>query len=156
MLTWEELKEAKLGRTFELKELKHCCKAIYGGVAFPGKRPGFVVAVAMDRSRRLDSHDVCLLDEFESNSLRELVRHCGVLNLKHRPRRWIGDAKNVVAWEFIREMREEAEHKRKFSLCWTPMLDMQQGLYQLMLGKLEELVGPKHKQLFLKNGKVAS
>ncbi|MHC4117013.1 MAG: hypothetical protein ACYSWO_05865 [Planctomycetota bacterium] len=137
----------------DIRELKHCCKAVYGGVSWPGIRPGFAVVAAMDRARHLDSHDVCLLDEFESYDVRELVRQCGVLHFKYRPDQWIGDWRNDAASRFIREMNEEAEHKREFSLCWTAMLDMEQ-LYQYVLAEIRSLLAPDRRQLFLKDSKI--
>jgi hypothetical protein len=59
-IEWEDVKKAKLGESFDIRKLKHCCKRIYGAVAFPGQREGFAVVVAMDRARHLDGHDVCL------------------------------------------------------------------------------------------------
>ena len=33
----------------------------------------------------------CLLDEYECSGVRDLVRQCGVLELKYAPKNWIGD-----------------------------------------------------------------
>ena len=41
MLEFEDLKEAKLGEDFAAHDLQRCCRAIYGGVAWPGKNPGW-------------------------------------------------------------------------------------------------------------------
>lgn len=153
MLTWEEIKNAKLGESFDIRELKHCCKRIYGAVVFPGQREGFAVVVAMDRARHLDSHDVCLLDEYESFDIRQLIRQCGVLNFKYLPNKWIGDCKNDAAGQFIREMNSEhpsESRKRQFTLSWTTLLDMEQ-LYSYIMGEIKRLLDPDHRQLFLKD-----
>ena len=91
MLTCEELKEAELGREFDIRQLQVCCRAIYGGVAWPGKRPGFVVVLAMARDRQTGEWEIYILDEFESSSYREILRHCEALNSKYEPEMWVGD-----------------------------------------------------------------
>ena len=127
MAKFQDLKTAKLGQTFGCREMKNCCKAIYGGVSWPGKRPGFAVVVAMDIRQHFDSHDICLLDEFESFRTRDLVRQCGALDLKYGPKRWIGDWKNDAADHFISEMNNEFERQRfRFCLSSSEMLDMEQ------------------------------
>ena len=158
MLTWNELEKAEFGSTFEIKALNNCCKAVYGGVSWPGKRPGFAVVIAMDRARHIDNHDVCLLDEFESFDIRELVRQCGVLDFKYLPGQWIGDWKNDAAWPFIQEMNNgrEGENRtcrRQLDLGWTPMFDMEQ-LYPYILAEIRRLLAPGHRQLYLKDSKI--
>jgi len=150
MIEWEDVKKAKLGESFDIRELKHCCKAIYGGVSFPGQREGFAVVVAMDRARHLDSHDVCLLDEYESFDIRELIRQCGVLNFKYRPNRWIGDCQKDAARQFILEMNNEHpnERRRQFGLSWTPLFDME-ALYPYIMAEIKRLRTEDRRQLFL-------
>ena len=160
MLIWEELKKAELGKTFEIKALNKCCKAVYGGVSWPGKRPGFAVIIAMDRTCHIDNHDVCLLDEFESFDINELVRQCGVLDFKYLPGQWIGDWKNDAAWPFIQEMNNELQSKnitygRQLSLGWTPMFDMEQ-FYPYILAEIRRLLATNHRQLYLKDSKIRS
>lgn len=148
------MKTAKLAQTFGRCELMNCCKAVYGGVSWPGNRPGFAVVVAMDHSKHFDSYDICLLEEFESVRVRGLVRQCGALNFKYSPERWIGDWKNDAADHFIREMNSELEKQRqKFNLTPTQMLDMEH-LYQYILDEIKRLLDKNRRQLFLKDSKV--
>ena len=158
MLTWEDVKEAELGRTFDIKALKDCCKEVYGGVSWPGKRPGFAVVVGMDPKKHLDSHDVVILDEFESFDMRQLVRQCGVLDFKYLPGQWIGDWKNDAANKFLSEMNDEPKDgnrrsERQLDLGLTPMFDMEQ-LYPYILAEIRRLLAPDHRQLSLKDSKV--
>ncbi|MBL7190031.1 MAG: hypothetical protein ISS70_27200 [Phycisphaerae bacterium] len=120
-------------KTLNSVELRDQCKAIWGGVAWPGKRPGCAVVIGMDRKMHLGSHDVYLLDEFESFDTRKLVRQCGVRDLKYSPDRWIGEWNNDAASRFIQDMNAEYEqgnhsnskvHRRKFTLKPTPILEM--------------------------------
>jgi len=159
---------AELGHPLNDNDLRLQSKTVWGGVSWPGKRPGFAVVVAVDRYYHLESHDVYLLDEFESSDTRDLVRQCGALDFAYGPDRWVGDYLNDAADEFIREMNDESEQRnpreygkirwesrtrRRFSLSSTPMIE-KKDLYQYILGQIKELL--RRKQLFLKHGKVAS
>jgi len=190
-----DIKTAKLGQEFSHKELKQQCKAIYGAVAWPGKRPefvysraghtggpapglirsraarpGFAVVVAMDRDKHFDSYDVYLLDEFESMDIRELVRQCGALDYKYKPKLWIGDRSNDAADRLIREMNKEMElprgpspypnfvftskeQRKPFYICSTPLLDMK-NLYQYIFTEIKRLLDPERRQLFLKDSRI--
>ena len=153
-LQFEDLKKAKLGYTHEVRwEINRCCKGIYGGVSWPGKRPGFAVVVAMDPHRHFDSYDICLLAEFESSSVRELVRQCDVLDYTYEPKRWVGDNRNDAADKFIREMNDEQGKQGRFRLYPTPMLEMEH-FYQFALDELKRLLDKERRMLFLKDSKV--
>jgi hypothetical protein len=154
-LQFDDLKKAELGYTHESRwEINKCCKSIFGGVSWPGKRPGFAVVVAMDKHRHFDSYDICLLAEFESSSTRDLVRQCSVLDYQYEPNRWIGDWKNDAADKFIREMNSErTKQEPKFSVNLTPMLEMEH-FYQFALDELRRLLKEDCRQLFLKDSKV--
>ena len=170
-----DIKTAKLGHPLSRAELAEQCKRIYGGVAWPGKNPGFAVVIAMGREKHFDKHDIYLLDEFESFDTRELVRQCGALDFKYRPDRWVGDTRNDAADRFIRELNAELatpddlqtlsvldfgrrvtdfSQRRRFSLASTAMLDMEQ-LYPYVLPQIKGLLDPDRRQLFLKGSKVA-
>lgn len=153
-LQFEDVKKAQLGQAFGWQELKNCCKSIYGAVSWPGKRAGFAVVVAMDPLRRLGNHDICLLEEVESFYMRDLVRKCGVLDLKYSPDRWKGDYKNDAADHFIREMNGERErHGQKLRLTPTQLLEME-NLYPYILDETRRLLKKDCRQLFLKDSKV--
>jgi len=100
MIDWERLKETSLAESLEprpARDLRLNCRALYGGVAWPGKLAGFAVVLAMSRSRHFDSGDIYLLDEYETFDTRELVRQCDVLRFKYRVETWIGDIRNDAA-----------------------------------------------------------
>ena len=154
-LEFNDLKKAELGYRHESRwELNKCCRGIYGGVSWPGKRPGFAVVVGMDPHKHFDSYDICLIAEYESPSIRKVVRQCGVMDYTYEPDRWIGDWKNDSADNFIRELNSEQAHKsQKLSFSLTPMLEME-PLYPYMLDELKRLLDPKRRMLFLKGSKI--
>ncbi len=156
-LQYNDLKEAELGYTHEVRwEMNKCCRAIYGGVSWPGKRPGYAVVVAMDLHRRFDSYEICVLAEYESPSVRELVRQCDILDYTYEPKKWIGDWKNDAADKFIRELNsEKTKQVPKFSVSLTPMLEME-NLYPYMLDELHRLLKPEQKMLYLKGALVTN
>ena len=154
MIDWEDLKKAPLDQTPPGHILRRC-ESIYGGVAWPGKRPGFAVVVGTSGIQRFGSHDVYLLDEFESFDTRELVRQCGVLDYKYRPASWIGDNKNGAADIFINKMNDEfARQERQFYLTPTQILDMERRLYDYILPELKDLLKEERRQLFLRDSRV--
>jgi len=169
-----DIKTTKVGHTFTYPELLNYCKAVWGGVSWPGKRPGFAVVVGMGCEPHFDSHDIYLLDEYESFDMRKLVRQCGVLDEKYcislytvyRPHKltnqWIGNYKNEAASRFIDEMNQEygveldePMFQRHFGLSSTPILEMERP-YQFMLPNIKELLSPERRQLFLKDSKIVN
>ena len=129
--------------------------AIYGGVAWPGKRPGFIVIVGMVFDKHFDNRDVYLLDEFESKDVRELVRQCGILDLKYQPRKWVGNNLNNAADRFIQEMNSEHEDRRNFYVHLTPIVEMD-GPFSYILPRLKEFLNKDRKQLFLRNSMTSN
>ena len=156
-LQYEDLKKAELGYTHKVRwEISKACRAIYGGVSWPGKRPGYAVVVGMDRHQRFDSYEVCILAEYESLSVRELVRQCDTLDYTYEPTKWIGDWKNDAADKFIRELNnEKPKEVPKFSVSLTPMLEMA-NLYPYMLDELKRLLQEDRRMLYMKGAKVVN
>ncbi len=155
-LLFEEVKKAELGKTFLRKDLLNCSKAIYAAVAWPGKRPGFVVVIALDPHRHLDGYDIHLLAEFESESVRDLVRQCGVFNYGYSPDKFIGDWKNDAADKFIRELNNEQGYKgQRLKITITPMLEMDQ-FYPFALDEIRRLLDEDRRMLFLKTSVITN
>ena len=165
-----DIKTTPLGHTFTYTELLNHFRAVWGGVARPGKREGAAVVIGMDHKRHLDSHDIYLLDEYESFDTRKLVRQCGALDAKYSislsraycpnlPGYWIGDYKNDAASQFIHEMNDEQKRdgsvigREPFSLTSTSMLEME-NLYEYILPQIKELRNAERRQLFLKESKI--
>jgi len=146
--------DTKTVQLTKTQDLEARYKQIYGAVAFPGKRPGFAVMVGMIHEEHFESHDIYLLDGFESADMRELIRQCGVLDYKYKPELWIGDRLNDAADRFIREMNEEFKSsRRRFTLSSTQILDMKQP-YSYILPELKRMLNKDHRQLFLEDSKV--
>lgn len=137
------IKTAELGYTFSRNELSLQCVAIFGAVAWPGTNPGFAVVIGMDPYNKM-----YLLEEYESESIAELVNNCGALDLKFHSCRWFGDGKHDAAAVFINELNRK--NRKRFSLNGTSILDMSHP-YRLMLDKLKgEYLKTDKKWLVLK------
>ncbi len=150
MLTWNEVKKAELGQSFECSDLKECCTGIYGGLSWPAKRPGFAVIVAMSSFETFGKqrHEVCLLDEVESGDFRELIERCSGLDLKYSPSAWIGDNENSAADRIMQEMGSDSK-LRTFSLSPASIASMNRP-YQYMLQSLRRMLREDSRTLFLK------
>jgi hypothetical protein len=149
------IKTAPVGHTFTSRELKSQCRVIFGGIAYPGKRPGFGVVLG-----GAGNGDIYVLDETESADLRVLIRRCATLDQRYRPQSWYGDGKNRAALRFIEEL--EAEHRqpgdvgtrrRRFCINSTYLLDMETP-YSYLLAAIKALLAPDHRELFLKDSGV--
>jgi len=167
----QDIKTTKLNYPLSDLELTNQCKVVYGGVAWPGKQPGFAVIIAMMYEKHLDSHDIYLLEEYESFDTRELVRQCGAMDARYKPAMWIGDNRNNAADKLINEMASELQSpatpvlpksrqrpwvaRRSFCVFPTMMTEMNQ-LYSYMLPHLKRLLDPGRRVLYLKDSKVLS
>lgn len=154
MLTWDELKNAKLGQSFDSKDLKRYCDAVYGGVAWPNKRLGFAAVVARNRFEQYGTreHEIYLLDECESREIDKLVRWYGGADLKYSPNVWVGDRNNKTADQIVREYNSETMG-HSLSLSRTSLLDMSQP-YQYILQNLRRLLREDNRTLFLKDSRI--
>jgi hypothetical protein len=155
-----DIKTAELGQDFTIVELKNQCKAIYGGVSWPSKRPGFAVVLGMSRDKHFDNYDIFLLDEFEHMDMWELIKQCGVLDFKYQPTMWIGDRLNDAADHFIDELNislrrpeKSNQEQQHFSVYSTPILDMQHP-YPYIMSEIKKLVDKERRQLFLKDSMI--
>mgnify|MGYP001575672665 CR=1 FL=1 len=136
-----------MGEAFEIQDLNRCCRAVCGGIGWPSsKKPGFVVVMAMSHKEITREYEVCVLDEFESSSYREIIRHCEGLDSKYEPNMWIADTTNDSAEEIKHKMRDEVG----FDLSETDLVEMN-PLYPLLLDTLKELLNPEHRRMFLKD-----
>ncbi len=154
MLTWDELKNAKLGQSFDSKDLERYCDAVYGGVAWPNKRLGFAVVVARNHFEQYGTceHEIYLLDECESREIDKLIKWCGGADLKYSPNVWVGDRSNKTADQIVREYnRKTMGHS--LSLSRTSILDMSQP-YQYILQNLRRLLREDNRTLFLKDSRI--
>jgi hypothetical protein len=156
-----DIETAESGHTFTPEELTAQCKAVFAGVAWPGKRPGFGVVLGMGLKKACGHYSIYLLDEFETMHLRKLVRHCGALDFKYRPHRWIGDAHNDSADRFIQEMNAESqarpallnEDARRFHVSSTLIMEMENP-YPYLLDTLQNILDEDCRQLHLKDSRI--
>ncbi len=160
MFSWDDLKkyvyEARLGPEFDQAVVRACCKAIYGGVAWPGvgkdKGSGGIVILSIGKESHIDNPDMLLLEEFESYDIRELVWKCGALDLKYAPQRWIGDIRHTAARRFLLDYNSELEYEpsKRLRIGLSPMHDMDRDLYSIILPEIKEALHPDRRRLFLK------
>ena len=153
---FDQIRELPINATYDHLMPTPDRRYIYGGVAWPGKRAGFAIIVLMDDKPHFDSHDVCVLAEFESFSTRELVRQIGVLDNTYMPDRWIGDNRNDAADAFVRELQQDGDRDRKRSklmFVYTSMLEMDY-FYRYALDEIKRLTQKERKLLYLKESLV--
>jgi hypothetical protein len=149
--TQDNLRTSELGSGLTYWQSEFQSKSIFGGVSVPGKNPGFAVVIATVNEEHFGSQDICLVDEFESFDLRQLIQKCLEFDLKYAPKMWIGDGKHDAADRFITEMNVGS--KRQFSLTSTAMLGMENP-YSYIIPQIKDLLCEDRRQLYLKNSKI--
>ena len=165
MITETDYRTTEIGEVLDYSELRLRTITLWGGVAWPSKRPGFAVVVAMEKKAHLNSHDIFLLDEYESFDTRLLVRQIGALDAKYgilRDRvyypdtinKWIGDNMNAAADRFIAEMNAQNKKTRcRMTLSPTMMTEMN-NVYSYLLPQIKDLLNVKRRRLFIKGSKI--
>ncbi len=155
-----DIRTSDLGTAFTTHELAEQAHVLYGGVAWPGKRPGFAVVLALGKEQRFDGYDLCLLDETESADTRELVHRMAGLGTKYAPARWIGDNRNGAADRFLHEWNamqpaplDDYEERRCLCLCRSGLLEIDRP-YEYLLPTLKSLLDKDRRRLFLKDSRI--
>lgn len=157
----EELRDIPLGYDWTHHDLRNSFADVWGGVAFPGKQPGFAVVAGLCQPMETGNCEVHVLDEVESVNLYDLLRQCRGLAQKYRlafrpaaePFRWIGDSRHTGASQIIYELNQEGERNQRdrpasIVIYPTSILDMPQP-YSYMLAELRVCMEKEPKQLYL-------
>jgi len=150
-MTWEDLKKVELNQSFDIRDLRDCCRAVYGAIAWPGKREGCAVVVAMSHSFSHGESEVCLIAEYESFSVRDIVRQSCGLDVKYGPKQWIGNREYGPAQRFINEMNDNLTKRKQktFSLSEPFELLEMKPLYPYILDEIRRLRNEDRRRLFL-------
>ena len=128
--------------------------ATFGAVALPGKKPGFVALLGMSTTRHNNFRDIFLIDEFEHDDTRTLLRKLGPFNDDYQPERWIGDNKNNAARSFLGEMNSERNDldsqfdDRDVYLTWSQILE-DDNPYQRIIPEIKILLPEENRRLYL-------
>jgi len=151
---------AELGHVFTALELQEQCRAIVGGVAWPGKCEGFALILSVTGERK-GPYGVYLLAEVESPDLAELIRQCDVLDGRYVPHWWVGDGQKPVAAKIMGEVVRakvpvgvDSELVRGFRSLRRNFLLDDDGLYEYAIPMLKSLLLPEGRQLWLKGSRV--
>ena len=159
----EELRSLALDFAWTQETVAATFAAVMGGVAYPGRRPGFAVVAGLCHPKAKDDCEIHVLDEVESPDLGELLRACHALGGKWRlpdtrpdvPFRWIGNGKHVGAQEIIWRLNREPENEyNQLDVEYTAILD-DPTPYLTMFALLSDLTHPERKRLYLHGSKVA-
>ena len=159
-MEWNEAKELPIGHTWDVNDLVRHFELVRGGVAFPGKKPGFAVVVGLHTKLQDDTwvgfspsrHTIHVLDEYESWDPGELLRQCVVLTMKYSASfmqdfNWIGDWDNIAAQTIFAGLGN-------LNPVTTTILDMKERPYSFMTSKIKEYVSEDRRMLWLGEGKV--
>ncbi len=164
-MDWEQAKNLPVGHVWDRRDLWKHFEVIAGGVAYPGKRPGFAVVAGLRSVEHERYHEIYVLDEAESSNLGELLHLChGLIPKYHDPAspdqlfRWFGDWRNTAAQTLIRDVNGPAGALRSTDLDIrsSSVLDIKDTPYNFMVAKIHEYTGEGQKTLHLRNGRIES
>lgn len=160
-MKWDEAKKLPIGHTWEQTDLDTHFELVRGGIAFPGKKPGFAVVVGLRTKHQDDTwtgfspsrHTIHVLDEYESWDLGSLLRQCVALTMQYSASfkqdfEWVCDWENNAAQSIFSGLQGD------LNLITTPILDMKERPYSFMTSKIKEYVAEKRRMLYLGEGKV--
>lgn len=157
----EQVRDRPIGHVWQHGELERYFAAVAGGVAFPGKRPGFAVIAGLRPFRQKDHYEIHVLDEVESPDMGELLRSCHGLIAEYHIRmmerelfRWYGDTRNTAAVNLMHTINGDGPRETRLQITWAyPVLNVGQP-YAFMLTRLKEYLGENRKQLFLRGSRT--
>ncbi len=166
-MNWEAAKAILIGHPWDHGDLYATFETVMGGVAFPRKNPGFAIVAGLQREPDWGVREIMVLDEFESWNLRDLLKQCAAFGCQYNTQaedsfRWIGDYRDQAARAIVHELNAEQEGRGPsrtlsrgyLSICHTPILDVQQAPYHLILSMVGEYIKKERRQLVLKESKV--
>jgi hypothetical protein len=158
----EQVKNRPLGHVWDRFELRDFFELVAGGVAYPGKRPGFAVVAGLRPVREEGQYEIHVLDEAESKDLGELLRLCRSLIPKYQTYadrderfRWYGNGNNTAAQALIREINERTKDAAALYVSSSPILDMETP-YSFIISRLRQYTAEGQKSLFLRGSRTAA
>ena len=163
-MNWEQAKNLPIGHVWHHRDLWKHFAAVAGGVAYPGRRPGFAVVAGLRPVGSERHHEIYVLDEVESPDLGQLLRLChGLIPKYHDPAlpdelfRWFGDWQNTAAETLIRDLNATASGSRMHDLDVrsATVLKMETP-YAFMVAKLCDYTREGQKTLHLRGSRVTS
>ncbi len=163
MTIWEQVKDRRVGEIWQPYELRDCFVAIAGGVACPGKRPGFAIVAGLRPIQQKDFYEIDLLAEAESSDPYELLSKCQGLMTRYYIDRmedtrfsWYGDGRNAAAQAIVRKLNDEGRplgsHRpawRELSIITASVLNMDEQAMPFMFSQLKQYTTVGRNQLHL-------
>lgn len=161
----EELRTLGMDHPWTPKGLHEHFAVIFGGLAYPGRRPGHAVVVGLLYAQAKEDFEAHVLGETESEDLGVLLRACRGLASRYRmpgmwvkePFRWIGNGKHAGANRIMWKLNDEVQggHGRdRITVESATILDTPQP-YLSLLAILRDHTQGARKTLYLHGSRVA-
>ena len=172
-----DIRTSKLGSHIEYVDMIDATPAVWGGIAGPCEdRPGYIIVVGACKERHPGGYELCVLDDYESFDVRELIRQCVAMDLKYwvswrridqsgdPEGRWLADETHDAAMDFLAEANDEFRREsrlhqslqkpRQIRIRHTALLE-KEHLYDFLLPQIKLWLQPDRMLLYLKDSKVA-
>jgi hypothetical protein len=118
-------------------------RRIYGGISWPGKRPGFIVIVGELKQPR--AHKFVLLDESEDFDVQELIKVAEALDFYFKPERWFTNTENKGAMRLVAEANATSDDtrigSRQLLLLPSRLRQLRSEVFTYLYPRLKRMVG---------------
>lgn len=116
-------------------------KTIFGGMAWPGKRPGFIVIVG--ELRQPGAVKFVLLDEAEDFDAQVLIKAAAGFDLFYRPERWYTDGENQAALRLVQEVNstDRTVGSRRLRLVPSQLRGLKDQVFTYLYPRLKRMMG---------------
>jgi hypothetical protein len=128
---------------------------IFGGIAWPGLRPGF--GVILGELKNIDENTgermIHVLSEFESGDIPSLLKTAAAHDSYYFPDKWFGDPGQLAARSFIRALNDELtsrpninERQKPLNISYAPFVG-DESVFELYLTTIHNCLRPDAKIL---------
>lgn len=130
------------------KETNRVYQRIFGGIAWPGERPGFVVVVGEVKDYKPPYH-AYVIAEFEGELVSELIRRCLELKSECQVSAFYGLIKDESNMHFLSLLNRQASQQHKPTLLIEPAPSSENALINYHINILLSRLSKNNKTLHL-------
>jgi len=129
-------------------------KKIYGGISWPGQRPGFICI--MGELRQQGPNRFVLLDEFEDFDTGELISRAGAFDVYYRPEKWLSGELDKATKKLLIEFNKGLDPRqpgRRLKISPSRIKALEDDVFRYCFPKLRKSTGPNG-ELDISKGKM--
>lgn len=117
-------------------------KRIYGGIGWPGARPGYICIIG--ELRQPKEHQFILLDEAENFDIESLIARAAALDLYFKPERWFSGEIDKATQKLLTEtnkLPEKIPGSRPIRIIPSRLNSLEDEVFRYVYPKLKRMTG---------------